>query len=152
MHTKDELRKQLIQQLAALSAEEVEQASRNVAEKALKALDWSKIQTILAYKPLPGSGEIDPAYLLEKLQGKQIDFVASTKDAPFPTKQYDVIIVPMLGFDKDNHRLGRGGGWYDRFLASQPQAITLGLAHSISKITDVRWETHDYLLHDIICA
>lgn len=146
MQTKNELRGQLIEQLAALSTDEIEQASRNVAEKALKALDWSKVQTILAYTPIPGSNEIDPSYLLGALSDKEIDFVTSAKNAPFPTKQYDVIIVPVLGFDKDNYRLGRGGGWYDRFLVNQTRAISLGLAYSFCLAKDVPNEPHDYPL------
>lgn len=146
MQTKDELRRELIAKLAKLSSKEIEKASRIIAEKAFSTLDWSKVQTILAYTPLPNSGEVDPAYLLKKLQDKDIDFVSSAKNAPFPTKQYDIIIVPVLGFDKDNHRLGRGGGWYDRFLVNQTRAISLGLAYSFCLAKDVPNEPHDYPL------
>lgn len=65
-------------------------------------------------------------------------------------KQYDLIIVPIVGFDKDNYRLGLGGGWYDRFLADQPRAQTIGLAYTLCEVDILPHESHDISLDKII--
>jgi 5,10-methenyltetrahydrofolate synthetase len=65
--------------------------------------------------------------------------------------RFDVLIVPVLGFDKNNHRLGFGGGFYDRFLAGQPKARKIGLAFEIGFITsNFPAEAHDVKLDMII--
>jgi 5-formyltetrahydrofolate cyclo-ligase len=42
-----------------------------------------------------------------------------TNGQPIPVDDIDLVVVPGLGFDLEGHRLGRGAGFYDRFL-SQP--------------------------------
>ncbi len=51
------------------------------------------------------------------------------KGVPFPVEYIDMVIVPGLGFDLLGNRLGRGRGFYDRFLALPDiQAVSCGLA------------------------
>lgn len=51
------------------------------------------------------------------------------KGAPFPVEYIDLVVVPGLGFDLLGNRLGRGRGFYDRFLAlPEFQAVSCGLA------------------------
>lgn len=66
------------------------------------------------------------------------------------THQFDVIIVPVLGFDDQNNRLGLGKGYYDRFLANQPGAQKIGLGYSWSFVEALPYEPHDIKLDQII--
>ena len=48
---------------------------------------------------------------------------------PFPISLIDLVIVPGLGFDEDGNRLGRGRGFFDRFLAHPEfQGVACGMA------------------------
>ncbi|GGW93883.1 5-formyltetrahydrofolate cyclo-ligase [Alteromonas halophila] len=58
--------------------------------------------------------------------------------AVVPAHQLDVILMPLVGFDKDGNRLGMGGGFYDRTLANRhnwpasPRLI--GIAHDCQQV------------------
>ena len=60
-------------------------------------------------------------------------------------------IIPGLAFTRGGKRLGYGGGWYDRFLASAPKgAIKIGVAHPFQIVDDLPAEPHDIQLTDVV--
>ena len=63
---------------------------------------------------------------------------------PCPLEDIDLIVVPALAFDRSGNRLGRGGGFYDRFLAhSQVTATTCGLGFAEQFLDELPTESHD---------
>lgn len=63
----------------------------------------------------------------------------------------DVLLVPCLGFDHSNFRLGYGGGWYDRYLSqTYPRPYTVGIAYSKCRIDTISPEPTDIPLNKII--
>lgn len=65
------------------------------------------------------------------------------KDAPVITpRDGDVIIVPALTFDKNGFRMGKGSGYYDRFLKKN-RFISIGLARDCLLVDAVPREAHD---------
>ncbi len=59
--------------------------------------------------------------------------------------ELDLVVVPGVAFDRQNNRLGRGAGYYDRFLSDLPAAIpTVGLAYDL-QVVDALYgiEPHD---------
>ena len=61
----------------------------------------------------------------------------------FPTTQLQLIIVPGIAFDSKGYRLGYGKGFYDRFLAKCPEAVSIGLAYQTQIVEDTfpqRWD------------
>ncbi len=66
-------------------------------------------------------------------------------------KKVDTWIIPGLAFTRGGKRLGYGGGWYDRFLASAPKgAVKIGVAYSFQIVDDLPSEPHDIPLTDIV--
>ena len=69
-----------------------------------------------------------------------------------------ILVVPMLSFDKELYRLGYGGGYYDKsinflknyFKKQKKFFITIGLAYSIQEEKKIPRENHDMRLDFII--
>lgn len=62
----------------------------------------------------------------------------------------ELIIVPLLGFDKNGHRIGYGRGFYDRLLNLYPLSNRVALAYSKQEIKDIPIEEHDQKVDFII--
>jgi 5-formyltetrahydrofolate cyclo-ligase len=60
-----------------------------------------------------------------------------------PERQPDFLLVPLLAFDRFGHRLGYGGGFYDRTLADLPGRFRLGCAFAAQQIDMVPTGPHD---------
>jgi 5-formyltetrahydrofolate cyclo-ligase len=60
----------------------------------------------------------------------------------------DVVLVPCVGYTKSGHRLGYGGGYFDRWLAANPHVTSIGLAWAVSELTEVEFDAqpHDQAL------
>lgn len=64
----------------------------------------------------------------------------------------DVVLVPCVGFTAEGYRLGYGGGYFDRWLAGQPQVTTVGIAWSFAEIAPAEFAArpHDLPLTLIV--
>jgi 5-formyltetrahydrofolate cyclo-ligase len=60
-----------------------------------------------------------------------------------PPNAIDVVFVPGTVFDRCGHRLGYGRGYYDRFLATSPRAVRIGLAFSLQLTDHIPSQSHD---------
>lgn len=61
----------------------------------------------------------------------------------------DLLLVPLLAFDRAGHRLGYGAGFYDRTLEALPSSRTVGCAFAAQEIEAVPVEAHDRPLEAI---
>ncbi|MDC0610631.1 5-formyltetrahydrofolate cyclo-ligase [Vibrio sp.] len=76
------------------------------------------------------------------------------KDDIIPVNQLDIIFTPLVGFDRRGHRLGMGGGYYDRTLEpwfnTAQGAIPIGLAHDCQFVDELPIESWDIPLPKIV--
>ncbi|HZI45960.1 MAG TPA: 5-formyltetrahydrofolate cyclo-ligase [Ilumatobacter sp.] len=97
---------------------------------------------VMVFDSIPGEPETAPfiAWCLE--QGKTVHL---PEDEPPPDpRTIDVVIVPGTAFTRDGHRLGQGGGWYDRFLRTvRPDCVTIGVAFRPQIVEELPVEPHD---------
>lgn len=121
-------------------------ASQAIVERLKPALDWSQAKSLHYFEPIAGLLEPDIRGFITDLEDIYPDLpmsvprligdtwqLVSTRGGE-PLTKFDVIIVPMLGFDpKTLHRIGYGGGYYDKFLATQPQARKIGVCFEQGK-------------------
>lgn len=72
---------------------------------------------------------------------------------PLDPASLDVVLVPGIAFTRDGKRLGRGGGYYDRFLATLPPTVYLiGICHAHQLRDDLPVEAHDVRVHEMVVA
>ena len=158
MHdTKATLRARLQNIRQSLSGEQRQKKDRIIAEELLAGYDWSIVQSVHIYRSQPRFGEVATDRICELLHTYHphlsID-IAPLDPAIAPPLHplYDIIIMPVPGYDSSGNRLGMGAGWYDRLLAAQPQAYRIGLAYIESRLPAVPAEAHDQALDHIIAA
>ena len=65
-------------------------------------------------------------------------------------KNIDVAVVPGMSFDDNGNRLGRGKGYYDRFLKQIPQAYKIGICFNFQKVKAVPTEETDIKMDEVI--
>ena len=65
----------------------------------------------------------------------------------------DVLLVPLVAFDKNFNRIGYGGGFYDRYIKKirkQKKVLTIGFAYSFQKVKKIPINNYDIKLDFII--
>lgn len=167
---KSELRRHYSATRHALSDEIIGKKSLQLSERVMAELEWEKVKNIHCFLPLVGQNEPDIRSVIEYAirAGKQVytSNPRNKKTAALESSlaqqvieydlsdavQFEVIIIPMLAYDPaTHHRLGFGGGFYDRLLAKQPQAYKLGVCFS-ECVASLHSESHDIPLDDCFIA
>lgn len=70
-----------------------------------------------------------------------------------PAKALDMVIVPLVAFDRTGARLGYGGGCYDRYLPTlSPACQIIGIAFDEQRVDHVPTDAHDLPLPHIVSA
>jgi 5-formyltetrahydrofolate cyclo-ligase len=88
----------------------------------------------------------------DRLAPDVMEIAAPLASAPEVTPH--IVITPLLAFDRHGHRLGQGGGYYDRTIAalrmSQQNPVIVGLAYAGQEVERVPTDDHDQKLDAIL--
>jgi 5-formyltetrahydrofolate cyclo-ligase len=64
----------------------------------------------------------------------------------------DLVVVPGIGFDREGGRLGRGEGYFDRFLQETKRAYKIGLAFRCQVVERIPREANDVVVDEVLIA
>ena len=73
-------------------------------------------------------------------------------DAPVADDPTALVLMPGLAFDEAGHRIGYGGGFYDKFLASEPGHPTLALCYAFQMVDQIPTEEYDIPVDVVLWA
>ena len=122
-------------------------------DEALKAGKRIAVPVILKEEKRLIAGEIHNR--LEDLESQHFGICQPRRDRvkEVPLDDIDLVVVPGVAFDRKNIRLGRGHGYYDRFLSGLPKKTkTIGLAFDFQVLEDLPQDPHDVPVSTIITA
>ena len=87
--------------------------------------------------------------------GKDTDFAVGDFNILEPQNEpyhgdFDLIIVPGVAFDRKGNRIGRGRGYYDRFLCQHLEVKRIGICFDFQLVDEVPTEPFDILMDEVI--
>jgi len=175
---KKQLRKTIRERKQAMTPADVEEKSRILGEKFAASEAYKSAKTIYGY--LPYNQEVRTVPMLQRalLDGKRVavpkvygeemkfiyldDFSQIEKgyagipepvaDGPFADDPTALVLMPGLAFDPQGHRVGYGGGFYDRFLAAEPNHPTLALCYDFQVLPQLETEAFDIPVDTVLWA
>lgn len=155
----------------ALSAETQSEHAAAIADEVMKRLDDGA--TVAAY--LARDGEVNLGNVIERcwrrsivvavpvLDGRGMRFGEYRCGAPLERNEFgidepaqpqlvtpSVVLAPLVAFDDHGHRLGMGGGYYDRFFAATPTAARIGIAHECQRAPTLPASSSDVSLTAVV--
>jgi 5-formyltetrahydrofolate cyclo-ligase len=160
--SKAELRKKLKQTRLELTAAQNTLRSRVLAGKLKDITDWPNVKSLHYFEPLHELLEPDISSLITYLEDTYPDLklftprvinnkweIVASRGGEID-EYYEVVIVPALGFDNNLQRIGYGGGYYDKFLATQPKALKIGACFELGHLEKLPAESHDIGLDIVV--
>ncbi len=171
-HQKQQLRRLLRQRRHALSQHQVQKNSQIIVEKLRHSELWAQSRHIGLYLPINNEVDLRPLLSCDKycyipaINDNTMQFHLYHAQLPLITTPYglqqpefnphqqppplDLCLLPLLGFDARGHRLGMGGGYYDRYFEAKNRTILLGVAHAVQQLERLPIEPWDVTLDGII--
>ena len=169
------IRKNIYALRRSFSDEEIDRLSRQMTLLVIGRPEFQRAGRILAY--VDYRHEARTCYLIEKAwqsekevavpkcKGKRMTFhrltsfsqlkpgsfgIFEPEDTPEIHWEDGLMLMPGVAFDRDNHRLGYGGGYYDRYLAEHPGLFRIALALEFQLVEKVPVKPTDIQPHLVV--
>ena len=175
---KQELRKAIRAQKRAMTEEQIVEKSNRLGELFLASDAYKNAKTIYGY--LPYNQEVRTVAMLEqalrdgkrvavpKCYGEEMRFIymddlskvekgyanipEPIADDPVADDETALVLMPGMAFTKDGKRMGYGGGFYDKFLAAEPNHPTVALCYAFQMVEDLPTEDYDIPVDCVLWA
>lgn len=175
---KKELRAKIRQQKRAMTEEQIVQASARLGELFVKTPQYQAAKTIYGY--LPYNQEVRTVPMLEqalrdgkkvavpKCYGDEMRFIymddlskvesgyagipEPVADEPVADDKTALVLMPGMAFTKNGDRMGYGGGFYDKFLAAEPEHPTVALCYDFQMVESLPTEEYDIPVDCVLWA
>lgn len=175
MEEKQAIRKQMRSQNRALAAAERARASARLWQQVESTEAFRQARTVALFCSLPDEPDTQPAlerwhaekylviprvegedmrfyaYLPETLQRGAFGILEPALGTPVDPSQIDLILVPGVAFSRDGDRMGRGRGFYDRYLPLlRSDAMKMGVCYAHQLLLTIPVEPHDIRMHRVL--
>ena len=175
---KKELRRSIRERKRAMTEEEIVSRSEKLGALFAQSEAYKNAKTIYGY--LPYNQEVRTVPMLEqalkdgkrvavpKVYGDEMKFLylddltqvekgyagipEPIADGPVADDDTALVLMPGLAFDPAGHRIGYGGGFYDKFLAAEPNHPTLALCYEFQMLPELHTEEHDIPVDTVLWA
>ena len=149
---KTEVRKYISEQNKLHPADEMATLSQQICDKILKHKAIESANTVVLFWSM--KSEVDTHELTAGLvKKKNVILITQSADTPPVTPPKDaVIIVPCMAYDKMGYRLGRGKGYYDRYLSELADNYKIGICFPWQIVEKLPVESHDMRVDEVLTA
>ena len=175
---KQELRRIIREKKRAMTPAEIEAKSAALGRLFRDTDAYRRAKTIYGY--LPYNQEVRTVAMLEqaladgkrvavpKCYGDEMRFIfmedlslvekgyagipEPIADGPVADDETALVLMPGLAFDREGHRIGYGGGFYDKFLAAEPSHPTLALCYDFQMLEHLETEEYDIPVDTVLFA
>ena len=172
------LRKQIREKKRAMTEGEIQEASARLGQLFAASEAYRQAKSIYGY--LPYNQEVRTVPMLEqalrdgkrvavpKCYGDEMRFIwmedlskvekgyvgipEPVEDGPVADDETALVLMPGLAFDSEGRRIGYGGGFYDRFLAKEPDHPTLALCYAFQMLPKLETEEFDIPVDCVLWA
>lgn len=175
---KQALRKAIREKKRAMTEEQICEASLRLGELLVRGEMYQQAKTVYGY--LPYNQEVRTTAMLQralldgkrvavpKIYGDEMRFIylddlsrvekgysgipEPIADGPVADDPTALVLMPGLAFDPEGHRVGYGGGFYDRFLEKEPNHPTLALCYEFQMLPKLQTQEHDIPVDCVLWA